>query len=233
MYLKYIYDRSVATMHPYQELMRSIVSCLALKGDEVVFDLGTGTGNVIKALLEAGHHGPIIGIERSLSGVERAREKFAGIASVQIIHGDLDDPTTLAAIASKPEVVTDCNHLYESASPKKLLAQVYEYLSPGGLFLVNNPHTPRLDWVLEAHARWLADVATSEDRARHERDLWSYNVMITMNKEIALHAVEGRNHFWSPAELVAEKERVGFVLEYTDSATYADTSCLTLARKPY
>lgn len=77
--------------HQAHELYRLVRSYAGLKGDELVYDLYTGTGTIANFL--APHCGKVVGIESVPEAIEDAREnaRLNGITNTVFVSGDMKD----------------------------------------------------------------------------------------------------------------------------------------------
>jgi SAM-dependent methyltransferase len=99
-----------------------------------VLDLGTGDGFTL-GLLRAVYPGiEGVGVDFSAEMLQRARERFAGEAGVEIIEHDLDDP--LPASLGRFDVVVSSFAIHHCVHERKrtLYREVLDVLAPGGTF---------------------------------------------------------------------------------------------------
>lgn len=69
-----------------ENIVRNIVRDLALRGDEIVIEIGPGLGALTRALLP--HAGRLVIVEIDRRAIEGLRDEFAG-AGVEILHADI------------------------------------------------------------------------------------------------------------------------------------------------
>jgi tRNA (cmo5U34)-methyltransferase len=98
-----------------------------------VLDLGTGDGRLID-LLRADRSGMrAVGVDFSQLMLERARDRFAGDESVELVEHDLAEP--LPALGRFDAVVSSfAIHHVEHERKRSLYREVFELLEPGGVF---------------------------------------------------------------------------------------------------
>lgn len=118
----------------WQEIAREIVS--HARPGETLLDVGTGSGTVIKAALEAGHHGKMIGLDIH-PGHYMAAEHILRVAypdaDVQFMVGDAQDlPIEDASL----DMVTNGFLLYHLPDPRKAVQEYHRVLKPGGTLIV-------------------------------------------------------------------------------------------------
>jgi SAM-dependent methyltransferase len=125
-----------------------------------VLDLGTGDGRLL-ALVRTARPGVLgVALDFSPTMLERARERFADDADVEVLEHDLDAP--LPELGSFDLVVSSfAIHHVADARKRALFAEAFAALEPGGAFLnlehVASP-TPEL------HAAFLAAMGTPPDQ---------------------------------------------------------------------
>jgi tRNA (cmo5U34)-methyltransferase len=99
-----------------------------------VLDLGTGDGYTLGLLwgVYPGVEG--VGVDFSAEMLGRARERFEGEASVEIVEHDLDGP--LPESLGRFDVVVSSFAIHHCVHERKrsLYTEVFELLEPGGLF---------------------------------------------------------------------------------------------------
>ena len=118
------------------------VSTLADCGGLTVLDAGAGTGNVSRALLEAGA-ARVISVDFSTTMLDRARKKLGHAMSTGRVLIVRDDAA--AAMASMPAAAVDritaVNVLYALRSRSEFFRQARRVLAPGGFIIA--AHTTR------------------------------------------------------------------------------------------
>jgi SAM-dependent methyltransferase len=136
----HLYD-GLLEVFAYREMLQQ-VSVLTDGSGRDVLDAGAGTGNVTRALIDAGAR-QVISIDASSNMLDHARRKLAPeIASgqVQMIQADLI--TTMAALpAASIDRITAVNILYALPSRVAFFQQAARILAPGGFILAS--HTTR------------------------------------------------------------------------------------------
>jgi len=117
-----------AYMHIFGFYRQKLIARLMnLKGDEIVVDLGGGTGQVSRYLAPMG--GKVYVLDESLGMLSHIR----GQDSVKLLHGDaLDTPFPRAFF----DIAVCSDLLHHVADLKGLLKEVYRILKPRGRLLV-------------------------------------------------------------------------------------------------
>ena len=102
-------------------------------GTRRVLDLGTGDGRLL-ALLRTDRPDMLgVGLDVSEPMLEQARERFGGIAQVELLAHDLADP--LPAVGRFDAVVSSfAIHHLEHERKRSLYGEVFSLLAPGGVF---------------------------------------------------------------------------------------------------
>jgi ubiquinone/menaquinone biosynthesis C-methylase UbiE len=112
----------------------AILEAAALRGEDVVVDVGCGTGLV--TLPAAGTARCAIGIDASATMLERLRSHAAdqGIANLRLIHGDM---RRLPLPDASVDVVVSCYAFHHLSDDGKELAaaEAFRVLRPGGRFV--------------------------------------------------------------------------------------------------
>jgi tRNA (cmo5U34)-methyltransferase len=99
-----------------------------------VLDLGTGDGNTLQLVLDAYPGATGVGLDFQDEMHDRARQRFAGIAGVEIRRHDLDDPLP-ADLGEFDAVVSSfaIHHLVPDRQ-RALYGEIFDHLAPGGVF---------------------------------------------------------------------------------------------------
>lgn len=89
-----LYD---AVDKPHEGWGRRITDSLALSGEEVVVDVGCGTGRDVASLLPRLPHGRVVAVDASPSMLEQLRARVGDDPRVTLVQADLHEPLPLAA----------------------------------------------------------------------------------------------------------------------------------------
>jgi tRNA (cmo5U34)-methyltransferase len=127
---------------------------------ERVLDLGTGDGYLIAFVRQARPQATGVAADFSPAMLERARERFAGVAEVEVVEHDLDDPLPEAWGTFDAVISAFAIHHVVDDRKRALYGEVFERLAPGGVFC-NLEHvassTPEL------HVAFLDAIGTGVD----------------------------------------------------------------------
>jgi len=113
--------------------IRSACQALALRGDEKILDIGCGTGELEKALIQKNPALSITGVDISTDMLEIARKKFLNAANVTFQEGDflkiaLPDETFDAAFS--------LSNLHYFPNPQAILQKTNRHLKKGGKLII-------------------------------------------------------------------------------------------------
>jgi ubiquinone/menaquinone biosynthesis C-methylase UbiE len=137
---------------------RAAVEAAGVGPGQIVADVGTGTGFVAKAAIDAGAR--VIGIDNSDGMLAQVRERFAGRA-FEARQGDTD---ALPLADGEVDAVLGNMVLHHAPDPAGAIREMARALRPGGRLVITDADTHNYEWLrTEQHDRWLgferADVA--------------------------------------------------------------------------
>ena len=127
-----VYDR-LNELIPYQELLSDIANELEIKDGEIIFEAGSGTGNLAMKIHEKG--GQVVGMDTSETGISLHKKK---LPESLVIIGDI--------VARLPfqddyfDKVCSNNVIYTLEKEKRtsVLNEFYRVLKPGGMIVIAN-----------------------------------------------------------------------------------------------
>jgi len=129
------YDRTTATFRPYQEQLSRIIQLLQIKPGETVVELGSGTGNMTKLLLEQG--ASVIAID-NLRLANEVNQKKNPAVSVMGVNIDRTDHKT--GFISLPDHSVDkicAANLWTYIRNRSVLyEEIKRLLKPGGVLVL-------------------------------------------------------------------------------------------------
>jgi SAM-dependent methyltransferase len=119
-----------AYQHPRIDLPAAVLGLSALRGQEIVADVGCGNGAYLAELARRGHTGPVVGVDLS-AGMLAAARRHAPAAA--LVAGDaaalpLPDHAVSLALAA--------HMLYHVPDPRAAVGELRRITRPGGQVLV-------------------------------------------------------------------------------------------------
>jgi tRNA (cmo5U34)-methyltransferase len=132
------YDVAIRRWIPgYEAMVQTIIEMIAeLGGEPTVVDLGTGTGALACAILDALPNARAVMIDIDPSMLDQARARTAHHADrVELRRASFTDalPACDAVVASLA-----LHHVPELEAKRALYAQIHQALRPGGLFVMGD-----------------------------------------------------------------------------------------------
>jgi ubiquinone/menaquinone biosynthesis C-methylase UbiE len=129
---------------------RSAVEAARIVPGQTVADVGTGTGFIAEAALDAGAR--VVGIDNSERMLEQARTRFAG-RSFEARRGDTD---ALPLPDAEVDAVLGNMVLHHAPDPGAAIREMARVLKPGGMLVITDADTHTHEWLrTEQHDRWL------------------------------------------------------------------------------
>jgi tRNA (cmo5U34)-methyltransferase len=126
---------------------RTLLECLPPSIGRVL-DLGSGDGRLLALVRQARPGIEAVAIDFSETMLGRLRERFADDARVSVVPHDLSEPLPAAtSLGGRFDAIVSSFAIHHLTHPRKrdLYAEVYDLLSPGGVFLnlehVSSPTT--------------------------------------------------------------------------------------------
>jgi ubiquinone/menaquinone biosynthesis C-methylase UbiE len=137
---------------------RQAVDAAGIGPGQIVADVGTGTGFMARAAIDAGAR--VVGIDNSDGMLAQVRERFAGRA-FEARQGNTD---ALPLADGEMDAVLGNMVLHHAPDPAGAIREMARTLKPGGRLIITDADTHNYEWLrTEQHDRWLgferADVA--------------------------------------------------------------------------
>ena len=127
---------------------RTVLSDLALRGDEIAIDAGCGSGRLTAELLELLPHGRVIAIDRSANMVAEARANLAKFGDrVTVIQADVGH-LTLDDVGEPVELLFSTATFHWIRDHHALFRGLFSVLKPGGLLSAQCGGGPNLESLL-------------------------------------------------------------------------------------
>jgi trans-aconitate 2-methyltransferase len=151
---------------PMESLGREVLARLELRGDELVLDVGCGSGRITEALIERLPRGRVIALDASQSMVAAARRRLpqADVRLMDTLELELEEPV---------DAILSTATFHWIADHERLFRRLRAALRPGGRLLAQCGGEGNID---ELRGRANA-VRARELYARHFRDWrapWNY-----------------------------------------------------------
>ena len=129
---------------------RAAVDAARIEPGAVVADVGTGTGFLAEAALDAGAR--VIGIDQSTGMLDQVRERLGGRA-FEARSGDVD---ALPLSTGEADAVLANMVLHHAPDPPRAIAEMARALKPGGRLVITDADSHSHEWLrTEQHDRWL------------------------------------------------------------------------------
>jgi ubiquinone/menaquinone biosynthesis C-methylase UbiE len=129
---------------------RAAVQAAGVGAGAVVADVGTGTGFMAEAALDAG--ATVIGIDNSDGMLAQVRERFAG-RTFEARRGDTD---ALPLASGEADAVLANMVLHHAPDPPAAIREMARVLKPGGMLVITDADSHNHEWLrTEQHDRWL------------------------------------------------------------------------------
>ena len=121
---------------PYRgEGERSLLECLPPSIGRVL-DLGSGDGRLLGLVRLARPGIEAVALDFSETMLARLRERFGGDSRVSVVPHDLSEPLPSASLGRFDAIVSSfAIHHVTHPRKRELYAEIYDLLSPGGVFL--------------------------------------------------------------------------------------------------
>ncbi|MBI2082475.1 MAG: methyltransferase domain-containing protein [Deltaproteobacteria bacterium] len=137
------YDGHVKSMiHHYEEMQSAILDPIfhSPRRKLKFLDLGMGTGNLSKLILERYSNSQVTGIEVSSDMMDIARRKLRKFGKrIQCVHSDF---TQMAFPDCRYDVIASCmslHHIESPAAKQRYYRQLYHSLRKGGILTFGEP----------------------------------------------------------------------------------------------
>lgn len=150
------------------------VRAASISPGSIVADVGTGTGFIAQAALEAGAR--VIAIDSSEAMLTQMRDRFAGHA-IELRAGELD---SLPLRDGEVDAVLANMVLHHAPDPFHAIQEMARGLKPGGRLVITDADTHTHEWLrTEQHDRWLGFDRAEVGRWFEEAGLLEVSVVDT------------------------------------------------------
>jgi ubiquinone/menaquinone biosynthesis C-methylase UbiE len=153
---------------------RSAIAAAGVAPGQVVADVGTGTGFLAEAALQAGAR--VVGIDNSEGMLAEVSTRFAGRA-FEARRGDTD---RLPLGDAEADAVLANMVLHHAPDPPAAIREMTRAIRPGGVLVITDADTHSHEWLrTEQHDRWLGFERTDIERWFREAGLTDVSVRDT------------------------------------------------------
>jgi ubiquinone/menaquinone biosynthesis C-methylase UbiE len=214
------YDRILLGFPPYERLLKD-VSAIIPDSAVCVLDIGAGTGNSTKALLDRGFF--VTSLEPNASMINKMRARRFDPVHHKVMKASAEDLNTLRGLEDQSfDGVTLVNVLYCLDDPFACLTGIHRVLKSGGFVGLSTTHARvSLDPLLAAIKSHLISSGTYESLKEDYERLYDSNKQIERTIARRVTAEKYR-------EMV---EDAGFEIIKIEEFTYVDAVMLIHARK--
>jgi ubiquinone/menaquinone biosynthesis C-methylase UbiE len=116
----------------FQELQGRALGMLELGAEDLLLDLGCGTGVAVREAAEVVRQA--VGLDLSSGMIAQARDRSAGLANVEFVEGDTSAPLPFAAGAFTAALCTTAFHHFPRQ--EAVLRELGRVLAPGGRVVI-------------------------------------------------------------------------------------------------
>ena len=157
--------------NPHVNWGLAVLEQLPLAGDELVVDLGCGTGRLTATLLERLPRGRVVAVDRSATMTRAAREYLTPLfpSRVDVVRAD----ATAIPIAGAADAVFSTATFHWIPSHEALFASIFRALKPGGRLVAQAGGGRNLERVHDRCER-LIDSLEFRDYFTQWKDPWNY-----------------------------------------------------------
>jgi ubiquinone/menaquinone biosynthesis C-methylase UbiE len=136
-----LYARAYDTINktvPYLEMLEKVMERMELAPRQRILDVGCGTGNLERKILDAQPTNEIIGIDIAEKMLEKARKKFKEGERASFSLTDFNQTT--AYQDGYFDRIVSVNSFYALNNPEKAVGEFYRLLKLDGKLVITNPH---------------------------------------------------------------------------------------------
>ena len=129
---------------------RAAIDAAGIRPGALVVDVGTGTGFLAEAALEAGAR--VIGVDASEGMLEEVRRRMSGRA----FEARVGDVEALPVAIGEADAVLANMVLHHAPDPPGAIREMTRTLKPGGTLVITDADSHTHEWLrTEQHDRWL------------------------------------------------------------------------------
>jgi len=129
---------------------KAAIAAAAIAPGDVVADIGTGTGFLAEAALDAGAH--VIGIDLSEGMLKQVSTRLAG----RSFEPRQSDGVTMPLGDNEADAIVANMFLHHAEDPPATIVRLARALKPGGRLVITDADTHTHEWLrVEQHDRWM------------------------------------------------------------------------------
>lgn len=129
---------------------RAAIAAAGVEPGMTVADVGTGTGFLAEAALDAGAR--VIGVDLSEGMLQQVSTRFAG----RPFEARQSSEATLPLAPEEADAIVANMFLHHAEDPPATIAELARALKPGGRLVITDADTHTHEWLrTEQHDRWL------------------------------------------------------------------------------
>lgn len=132
-FLAPIYDRIWARY--LEATLSRTIAMMALRGNESILDVGCGTGELERRIVQVHPQQPMVGLDLTQAMLVRARAKLAAYPQLQFIEGDSQQ---LPFPDASFDIVVSCSALHYMRDPQRVIRECARVLRPGGRVIITD-----------------------------------------------------------------------------------------------
>ncbi len=128
------YDEQISkTLIDYDDMLEALINSIPDQSSPHILDLGCGTGNITKKLLERFSDANVTCLDISEAMIEKSKEKLADYENIEYVVGDF----TLIDIIDKYDAIISSlalHHIPTIDEKKQMYQHIYDALNTNGVF---------------------------------------------------------------------------------------------------
>jgi trans-aconitate 2-methyltransferase len=192
---------------PMEALGRAVLLRLELRGDEVVLDVGCGSGRITAALLERLPRGRVIAIDLSDSMIEAAAERLAGASEQAGARLELRLANVLELELSEPvDAILSTATFHWIPDHERLFGRLRALLRPGGQLVAQCGGEGNIDG-LRGRARAVQERDPYAEHFSDWRAPWNYAAPARTRERLLSAGFASANCWLEPAPRQPEHPR--------------------------
>ncbi|WP_455644710.1 class I SAM-dependent methyltransferase [Methanosphaera sp.] len=178
------------TLINYDEMITALINAIPDNEEPRILDLGCGTGNITKKVLERFPNAKVTCLDLSDKMIELAKEKLADYDNVEYVLGDF----TIIDIIDKYDAIISSlalHHIPTDEGKKEMYQHIYDALNEGGVFYNADVIKPNSEYNAKLNERmndkYMQDNGVSkETQDDHKQKKESNDIPVTLITHLKL-----------------------------------------------